>query len=48
MTRLDKLWRAVEGPGAPPRLDSGRVKARVTCLKEAIPFILVTRHHHVH
>ena len=37
MTRLDKLWRAVEGPGAPPRLDSGRVKARVNAVLGAGP-----------
>lgn len=29
MARLDKLWRAVGGPGTPPGLDTRRVKARV-------------------
>ncbi len=29
MARIDKLWRSVQGPGSPPALDSGRVKARV-------------------
>lgn len=29
MTRLDRLWRAVDGPGSPPHVDSRRVRARV-------------------
>lgn len=35
MTRLDRLWRAVDGPGAPPRLDSRRVKAQVNAALDA-------------
>lgn len=29
MTRLDRLWRMVDGPGSPPQVDSRRVRARV-------------------
>lgn len=35
MTRLDKLWRAADGPGTPPRVDSGRVRARVNAVLDA-------------
>ena len=35
MARLDKLWRSVDGPGTPPRLDSRRVKARINAALDA-------------
>ncbi len=35
MTRLDKLWRAVDGPGAPPQVDGRRVRARVNAALDA-------------
>lgn len=35
MARLDELWRSVDGPGSPPRLDSRRIKARVNAALDA-------------
>ena len=35
MARLDELWRSVDGPGLPPRLDRRRVKARVNAALDA-------------
>lgn len=35
MARLDELWRAAGGPGAPPRLNSKRVKTRVNAALDA-------------
>jgi len=35
MTRLDKLWRAVDGPGTPPKVDSRRVRMRVNAALDA-------------
>lgn len=35
MARLDKLWRAVDGPGTPPRVDSRRVRERVNAALDA-------------
>lgn len=35
MARFDELWRSVDGPGSPPRLDSRRVKARVNAALDA-------------
>lgn len=35
MTRLDKLWRAVDGPGTPPQVDGRRVRARVNAVLDA-------------
>ena len=35
MARLDDLWRSVDGPGRPPRLDSRRIKARVNAALDA-------------
>lgn len=35
MARMDKLWRTVDGPGVPPTVKSGRVKARVNAALDA-------------
>lgn len=35
MARLGKLWRSVDGPGSPPRLDCRRIKARVNAALDA-------------
>lgn len=35
MARLDSLWKSVDGPGTPPGLDKGRVKARVNAALDA-------------
>lgn len=35
MTRLDRLWRSVDGPGTPPRVDGRRVRARVNAALDA-------------
>ena len=32
---MDKLWRAVDGPGAPPQVDGRRVRARVNAALDA-------------
>lgn len=35
MARLDKLWRAVDGPGTPPQVDNRRVRERVNAALDA-------------
>ena len=35
MMRLDKLWRAVGGPGTPPQVDGRRVRMRVNAALDA-------------